>query len=30
LADEGNVEIDLDKYEDEIDYCKGMLEEELG
>jgi hypothetical protein len=29
--DEGDVEIsDLDKYEDEIDYCKGMLEEELG
>jgi hypothetical protein len=30
LADEGDVEIDLDKYEDEIDYCKGMLEEESG
>jgi hypothetical protein len=29
-ADEGDVEIDLDKYEDEIDYCKGMLEEESG
>jgi hypothetical protein len=29
-ADEGYVEIDLDKYEDEIDYCKGMLEEESG
>jgi hypothetical protein len=29
-ADKGDVEIDLDKYEDEIDYCEGMLEEELG
>jgi hypothetical protein len=29
-ADEGDVEIDLDKYEDEIDYCEGMLEEESG
>jgi hypothetical protein len=28
--DEGDVEIDLDKYEDEIDYCKSMLEEESG
>jgi hypothetical protein len=25
-ADEGDVEIDLDKYKDEIDYCEGMLE----
>jgi hypothetical protein len=24
------VEIDLDKDEDEIDYCEGMLEKELG
>jgi hypothetical protein len=30
LADEGDVEIDLDKYKDDIDYCKGMLEEESG
>jgi hypothetical protein len=29
-ADEGDVEIDLDKYSDDIDYCKGMLEEESG
>jgi hypothetical protein len=25
-----DVEIDLDKYSDDIDYCKGMLEEESG
>jgi hypothetical protein len=29
-ADEGDVEIDLDKYSDDIDYCEGMLEEESG
>jgi hypothetical protein len=31
-ADEGDVEIDLDKYSDidYIDYCKGLLEEESG
>jgi hypothetical protein len=29
-GDEGDVEIDLDKYSDNIDYCKGMLEEESG
>jgi hypothetical protein len=29
-ANEGDAEIDLDKYKDEIEYCKGMLEEESG